>query len=156
MASQNATVAAARTATPQTLVAGNQQGGELKVLFSTLANPPSGGVGVGETISWGFLPLGARVVFGYMTWSTGTASSTLNLGDRATPARYLAATAVTTAGNATLNPPATNASGAAGFVTSVAAPGAATDHTEILSVCAGAVVAANQTLTLMLAYTTND
>jgi hypothetical protein len=156
MANQNATVAAAGASTPQTLVAGHQQGGELRVLFSTLTNPSAGGVAVGEVITWGFLPVGARVIFGYLSWSTGTASSTLNIGDRATPARYLAATAITTAGAATLLPPATAAAGAAGHVVAVSAPGQATDQTEIRSVCAGAIVAVNQTLTLMLAYVTND
>jgi hypothetical protein len=156
MANQNASLAAAAATIPQTLVPGNQQGGELKVMFATLTNPPSGGVAIGESISWGFLPLGARIVFGYLSWSTGAASCTLNLGDRATPARYLAATAVTTAGSANLLPPATNANGAAGFVTSVSAPGQATDHLEIRSVCAGANVNASQTFNLALFYMTND
>jgi hypothetical protein len=155
MANQLATVSAARAATPQALVSGNQVGGEMFPLFSTLTNPPSGGVAIGENISWGTLPLGARVLLGYLTWSTGAASCTLNLGDRATPARYLAATAVTTAGNAAINPPVSAANGAPGFVTSVSAPGLATDHCEILSVCAGANVAASQTLTLFLLCATN-
>lgn len=156
MANQNASVATAAATIPQTLVAGNQQGGELKVLFSTFTNPAVAGVAVGEVITWGFLPLGARVLFGYLTCSTGTASSTLNLGDRATPARYLAASSIATAANIAINPPVTNALGAAGFVVNVAALGQATDTTEIRSVCGTAIVAVGQTLTLALFYTTND
>lgn len=156
MANQNASVAAAAAAIPQVLNAGNQQGGELRVLFSTITNPASGGVVIGESITWGWLPLGARILFGYLTFSTGTASCTLNLGDRAVPARYLVATAVTTAANTPINPPVSNVLGAAGFVTSVSAPGQVTDHTEIRSVCAGANVAANQNLTLCLFYVNND
>lgn len=156
MANQSATVSAARATTPQSLVAGHQQGGELRVLFSTLANPAAGGVVIGENISWGTLPLGARVLFGYLTCSAGTASSTLNLGDRATPARYLAASSVASATNIAITTPATNTNGAAGFVTNVSAPGLATDTCEVLSVCAGANIAANQTLTLCLFYATSD
>jgi hypothetical protein len=155
MANQLASVSAARAAIPQTLVAGTQAGGEMFPLFSTLTNPPSGGVAVGENISWGTLPLGARVLFGYLTFSTGAASCTLNLGDRASPARYVAATSVTTAGTIAINPPASNALGAAGFVTNVSAPGQATDTCEILSVCAGANVNASQTFTLFLLCSTN-
>ncbi|MFO0255381.1 MAG: hypothetical protein ACK52V_14810 [Betaproteobacteria bacterium] len=155
MANQLATVSAARAAIPQTLVAGTQAGGEMFPLFSTLTNPAAGGVVVGENISWGTLPLGARVLMGYLTCSAGTASSTLNLGDRATPARYLAATSVASATNIAINPPVSNANGAAGFVTNVSAPGLATDTCEILSVCAGANIAANQTLTLFLLCATN-
>lgn len=155
MANQLATVSAARSTTPQSLVAGNQAGGEMFPLFSTLTNPAAGGVVIGENISWGFLPLGARVLLGYLTCSAGTASSTLNLGDRASPARYLAATSVASATNIAISPPASASNGAAGFVVTVSAPGLATDHTEILSVCAGANIAANQTFTLFLLCSTN-
>ncbi|MCC6196790.1 MAG: hypothetical protein IT518_20240 [Burkholderiales bacterium] len=156
MASQNASIAAARAAIPQSLVRGNQQDGELRVFFSTVTNPASGGVAVGEYISWGHLPLGARVVGGFLTCSAGASSSTLNLGDAVTPARYLAASAVNAAANVAINPPATFASGAAGFEVSVVAPGLATDHSEIRSVCAGANLGANQTLTLYLLYVCNN
>lgn len=156
MANQNATIAAARAATPQALVPGNQQDGELRVFFATVTNPSAGGVVVSEWISWGFLPAGARVLFGYLTCSAGTASSTLNLGDPVTPARYLAASSVASAANVAINPPATMNQGAAGFAVSVVAPGLATDHSELRSVCAGANLAANQTFTLVLFYVTNN
>lgn len=156
MASQNATVAAAARATPPLLVKGNQQGGELNCLFSTLANPAAGGVGIGEVITWGFLPFNSRVLFGWLTCSAGAASATLNLGDAATPARYLAASSITTAASIAILPALPNALGGAGFEVTNIAPGTATDHSEIRSVCAGAAVAANQTLTLLLFYTTNN
>jgi hypothetical protein len=155
MANQNATLAAARASTPQALPTMNQQGGEVNVFFSTVTNPSAGGVAIGEYISWGFLPLGARVLLGILTYSAGAASSTLNLGDPAIAVRYLAATSVTTAGN-TVFTPATFANGLAGFVVSVAAPGLATDQTELRSTCAGAGLQANQTLSLMLLYVTNQ
>ena len=154
-ANLNASLAAARAATPPNLVAGNQLGGELRVFFATATNVNTV---VGEFISWGFLPLGARVLFGYLTCSAGTAASTLNLGDPASPARYLAASAVNAAANIAINPPVTNALGvlANNFAVSVAAPGLATDHTELRSVVAGANLAVGQTFVLCLFYVTAD
>ena len=157
MANQNATLAAARATVPnQALVRGNQFGGRLRAFFSTLTNPAAGGVLIGEFVSWGFLPLGARVLFGTLTCSAGTASSTLNLGDPATAARYLAASSVATAANIAINPPVTFALGAAGFEVANVAPGLATDQSELRSVCAGANLAANQNFALFLAFVTSD
>jgi len=156
MAIQNASLAAFAAASPQQLPRMNQQGGELNVFFATVTNPPAGGVAVAEWISWGFLPLGARVLFGFLTCSAGAASSTLNLGDPATPARYLAASSVAAAANIAINPPATMANGAAGFDVAVVTPGVAGDQSELRSVCAGAALGANQTLTLVLFYVTNQ
>lgn len=155
MANQNASLSAALAATPQTLTKGNQQGGELRVFHSTYTNPSSGGVVIGQRVSWGWLPRGARIVGGILSCSAGTASSTLNLGDAATPARYLAATSVASATTITVVP-LPNAVGGAGFEIDVVAPGAATDQSEIRSVCAGANLAANQTFNLTLYYVTND
>jgi len=158
MANQNASISAARASASQTLVPANQYGGELNVFFATYTNPASGGVAIGEYISWGFLPLGARVLFGYLTCSAGTASSTLNLGDPVSAARYLAATSVATAANTAINPPVTNALGvlANNFAVTVASPGAATDTSELRSTCAGANIAASQTFVLCLFYVTNQ
>jgi hypothetical protein len=151
------TLATARAATPlQNLVKGNQFGGRIRALFSTATNPAAGGVGIGEYISWGFLPLGARVLFGVLTVSAGAAASTLNLGDPASAARYLAASAVNAATNIAINPPATFSNGAAGFEVATVAIGQATDQSELRSTCAGAALGANQTLTLFLAYVTSD
>lgn len=147
MANVNATLAAARAAIPQTNVPNNQQGGDLQVFFATVTNPAAGGVAVGEYIEWGTLPPNARVVFGYLSQSAGAASSTLTLGDAASAARYLAATAVNAAGNTTIVP-ATNANGATGFVSST--------ETVLRSTCAGANLQASQTLTLVLFYVTNN
>jgi hypothetical protein len=156
MANQNASIAAARAATPPLLVKGTQQGGELNIMFATVTNPAAGGVAIGEFISWGFLPLASRVLFGWLTCSAGAASSTLNLGDPQTPARYLAASSVASATNIAFTPAATMANGGAGFEVTNVAPGTATDHSEIRSVCAGANLGANQTLTLLLVYVTNQ
>lgn len=158
MANQNASLAAARAAASQTLVPANQYGGELNVFFATFTNPATAGVAIGEYISWGFLPPGARVLFGYLTCSAGTASSTLNLGDPASAARYLAATSVASAANVAINPPVTNALGviANNFAVTVATPGVTGDTSELRSTCAGANIASGQTFVLCLFYVTNQ
>lgn len=57
---------------------------------------------VGDTIEWFTLPKGARLIHTTkLYWSAGAASQTLNLGDSGSTARYMAATAVTSAGSAT-------------------------------------------------------
>jgi hypothetical protein len=154
MANGNASVAAARAATPQTLVKGNQQDGEVKVMISTFTVPASLGPGIGEYISWGFLPYGARLLpSSKIYFSAGAASSTINLGDAVTPARYLAATAVTSAGNAVAE--AAYAAGALPEV-DVVAIGLATDKSELRSVVAGAALQAAQVITLVAQYVTNN
>ena len=143
---------------PGTVADLNQLGGQLHVLFATFTNPSSGGVGIAENIRWGQLPYGARVLGGYLTCSAGAASSTLNLGDTQSPARYLAATSVASASNISLNPPATFANGGAGYT--IAKPvghqlissQTAGDDSLLYSVCAGAPLGAGQTLTLYLLF----
>jgi len=99
MANGNGSLAAARVAYPQTLTKPNLQGGDVQVFISTYTVPASGGPGIGEYISWGYLPFNARLLPTTKIYcSVGAASSTLNLGDPVTPARYLAATSVATAG----------------------------------------------------------
>lgn len=150
MANGNASLAAARAAASQTNVKGNQLGGRVRTFVSTFTVPASGQPAIGEYISWGFLPLNARLLPGSkLYWSAGAASSTLNLGDPVTPARYLAATAVTSAGNATAE--AQFANGALAEV-DVVAPGQATDKSELRSVVAGATLQAGQVITLVAFY----
>src|SRR3546814_14171531 len=83
-----------------------------------------------------------------LNWSTGTASSTLTLGDAADADRHLAATAITTAGVAV--PDDQSASGAV-FETSDASA-AATNNCQLVSTVAGAAIGASQVITLRVAY----
>ncbi|MBM5460284.1 hypothetical protein H8F21_22220 [Pseudomonas sp. P66] len=150
MANGNGSLAAARTAYPQTLTKPNLQGGDVQVFISTYTVPASGGPGIGEYISWGFLPFGARLMpTTKLYFAAGAASSTLNLGDPVTPARYLAATAVTSAGNAAAE--AVFANGGL-FDVAVVKPGDATDQSELRSVVAGAALQAGQVITLVAQY----
>lgn len=117
-------------------------GGRVRYVMSTItagaSNPQ-----IGDTITWCTLPVGARVIQGSkMFFAAGTASSTLNLGDSGSAARYLAATSVASAGSATAE--AHLASGATYKVTS--------STNVITSTVAGAVIAVGQVITLHLAY----
>lgn len=146
----NANVQAARTAVPFNPVRTTFFGGEVQVLISTVTVPPTGGPAIGEAITWGTLPQGARLLpISQLYFGAGAASSTLNLGDRAAPARYLAATAVTSAGSA--NAAAAYAAGALPEVVTVA-PGLATDQSELRSIVAGANLQAGQVITLVAYY----
>lgn len=150
MANGNGSLAAARVAYPQTLVKPNLQGGDIQVFISSFTVPASGGPGIGEYISWGFLPFGARLMPTTKIYcSAGAASSTLNLGDPVAPARYLAATTVASAGAVTAE--AAFAGGAL-FDVAVIAPGQATDQSELRSVVAGAALQAGQVITLVAQY----
>jgi len=150
MANGNGSLAAARVAFPQQLTKPNLQGGDVQVFISTYTVPASGGPGIGEYISWGFLPYGARLLPSTKIYcSAGAASSTLNLGDPVSPARYLAATGVTAAGAATAE--AVFANGGL-FDVLVTKPGDATDTSELRSVVAGAALQAGQVITLVAQY----
>lgn len=150
MSNGKGSLAAARDAYPQTLVKPNLQGGDVQVFISSFTVPASGGPGIGEYISWGFLPFGARLMPTTKIYcSAGAASSTLNLGDPVAPARYLAATTVASAGAVTAE--AAFANGAL-FDVTVIAPGQATDQSELRSVVAGAALQAGQVITLVAQY----
>ena len=88
---------------PATRVKANKLNGRLRYIESLYVAPTSGTApAIADKIYWGKLPLGARFV-GHLSklyWNTGTAASTLNLGDNIVQARHLAATAITTTGNA--------------------------------------------------------
>lgn len=117
--------------------------GKIRYFMSTIT-VPVGGAAIGDVIRWFDLPSGARLI-GYQTilgCATGTASSTLNVGDSTTPARYLAASSVATAAEFTCRAAETN--GATGFVT--------TAKTTVQSVVAGAALLAGQVITLKGAY----
>ena len=121
----------------------NVTGGNVKVDVVTYT-VPSSTLEIGDKIVWrNALPKGARVLpQSKIYFSAGTASSTINLGDGVTPARYLAATSVASAGSAVAE--AAAASGGTYVVGT-----AATDE-QISSTVAGAVLAAGQVITLHL------
>jgi len=149
MATVLASLAAARVAYPQTLVKPNLQGGDLQVFISTYT-VPVGGQAIGDIISWGYLPFGARLMPGTAIYcAAGTASSTLNLGDPVTPARYMAASSVASAAKLPAEAQFTN--GALAEVT-IVKPGDATDTSELRSVVAGATLLAGQVITLVAVY----
>jgi hypothetical protein len=144
MATFNASISAAQaTGAAQSLKPQSRDlSGKIRYMLSTLT-VPVGGIAIADVVSWGSIPKGARVLWGSkMYFAAGTASSTLNLGDAVTPARYLAATSVATAGS--VQPEAHLANGAS-YVT--------LDTTqEIRSVVAGAALLAGQVITLHLVY----
>lgn len=149
MATVLGSLAAAKVAWPQTLVKPSLQGADIQTFISTYT-VPVGGQPVGDIISWGYLPFGARLMPGSkMYFAAGTASTTLNLGDAVTPARYMAATSVAAAGSAAIE--AQFANGALADVT-VVKPGDATDTSELRSVVAGATLLAGQVITLVAQY----
>ena len=149
MATVLASLAAARVAQPQVLVKPNLQGADIQTFISTYT-VPAGGQPVADIISWGYLPLGARLMPGTAIYcAAGTASSTINLGDAVAPARYMAASSAASAGK--LLAEAQFANGALAEVT-VVKPGDATDTSELRSVVAGATLLAGQVLTLVAFY----
>lgn len=150
MASGLGTIATNNAATPPTRNKVNQLHGRVRFFESTYTVPASNGPIIGETITWGSLPLGARVLghLSRLRWSAGAASSTLNLGDAASAARHLAATAVTTAGSAT--PDVAEVGGASFEVTDVST--AATNNGTLISTVAGAALQAAQVINLRVAY----
>lgn len=153
MANINADVANAAVAVPPTKVPSNKHTGRVRWFESTVTVPPTGGPAIGEQIVWGTLPVGARIIgpLSSLNQAAGAASSTINVGDNATPARHLAVTSVASAGNTALANPA---NGASSFVTTDNS-GTATDNCTLRSVVAGAGLLAGQVLTLRVAYVTD-
>lgn len=145
MANFQADNAAAVAAIPQQRVKSNKQHGRIRYFEATYTAPATGMPAVADTIEWGSLPVGVRVIghLSQLRWGAGTAASTLNLGDAGSADRHLAATAITSAGSAV--PEAAAAAGVASFET--------TDATnKLISTIAGAGLAASQALTLRIAY----
>lgn len=151
MANFNADNATNQAAVPPVKVKVNKQHGRVRFFESTYTAPATGMPAIADTITWGSLPVGARVIghLSQLRWGTGTASSTLNVGDAASAARHLAATAITTAGSAV--PEAASAAGVASFETTDNSD-LATNNCKLISTIAGAGLAANQALTLRMAY----
>lgn len=149
MATVLGSLAAARAALPQQNVKMNLQNGDLQCFVSTYT-VPAGGQAIGDIISWGYLPFGARVMPGSKVFfAVGAASSTITLGDPVVPARYLAATSVATAGSALAEAQYTNG---ALFEVTVVKPGDATDLSELRSVVAGAALQAGQVITVVVLF----
>lgn len=153
MANFNADNAAAAATVPPSRVKSNKQNGRIRLFESTYTAPAAGTPQIGDTITWGELPLNARVIgsMSSLNYSAGTAASTINVGDAASAARHLAATAINAAGNTALANPA---NGAASFETSDTS-GGATDNCTLVSTVGGAAIAANQVITLRIAFVTD-
>lgn len=103
MANSNSVQLGNVVATPQIRNKANQDGGRIRFKEFVFVAPASGTApAIGDKIIWGKLPTRARVL-GYLsklTFTAGTAASTINLGDNIAAARHLAATAITAAGSA--------------------------------------------------------
>lgn len=104
------------------------------------------------------LPKGVRIIghLSQLSFNAGTAASTMNLGDNASAARHLAATAINAAGvavpdavtkNLGVTPFETTDSGLDGTGVPTA-----TNDCDLRGTVAGAVVAVTQNLALMMAY----
>ena len=142
MANYNASVRASALGAAKDKLNASSAHAVVKYIMSTYT-VPAGTLAIADTITWCQIPKGARVI-GNMSkiyFSAGTASSTINLGDSGSAARFLAATSVASAGSAV--PEAANASGANHIYTA---------DTNLVSTVAGAVLAAGQVITLHLAY----
>ena len=145
-------------AAPPVKVKVNRLNGRLRYAFGQFTNPASSGAGIADIIYFTRIPRGGRIL-GWMSsvsWSTGTASSTMNLGDSVTAARHLAATAITTAGNATPQV-VTSSNGVAGYeVTDETRDGTgvptSTNDSDLRGTVAGAVVAASQIIATHMVY----
>lgn len=109
---------------------------------------------IADTIAFVRLPKGCRVIghLGQLNVAAGTAACTLALGDAASAARHLAATAINAA--TTAIPQAQSVNGATFETTddtlASGDPGA-TNNCDVRGTVAGAVVAVGQVLTLHMA-----
>lgn len=156
MANFQATLAALRLTTPQSLAKGNQQDGEKRVFRSTYTAPAASPPQIADVLQWGYLPKGAVVLSFYLTYGAAGAGCTINLGDVQSAARYMAATSIAAAGNTGPSVPANLGSGGAAYEVAAPNPGATTDDSEIRSVVAGAAIAVNTVINLVLEYVQNN
>jgi len=146
----NADNAASIVATPQSRNKGNKHHGRVRYFESTYTAPAASAPIIADTITWGTLPLGARIIgsLSSLNCAVGTALCTLNVGDAASAARHLAASSVATAAVFSLVNPA---NGVACFETTDNTK-TATDTCTVRSTVAGAAIAVSQVITLRLAY----
>lgn len=134
-------------ATPQNRLESYELGGKVRMATLKYTAPATGMPQIADVLVWiPNLPKGALIIphLTKLYWSAGTASSTLTLGDSATANRYLTATAITSAGSAVAD---TGAANGATYVT-----GTNSGDTVLTSTVAGAQIAANQVITLRVAY----
>lgn len=144
MTNFNASIAAAAATNPPTKVKVNQKHGRIRYFEATFDAAVSGAPQIADTITWGDLPVGARVLahLSELSFSAGTASSTATVGDAASANRHLAATSIASAGSAKLT---SNAGGVESYVV--------TEATKTLtSTIAGAAVGSSQKIALRVAY----
>lgn len=101
MANFFSTQATALNTSPPTKIKVNLLGGRLRYSFAQFTNFVA--AAIADVIYMGRLPRGARMLghLSQVTWNTGAASCTANLGDNVTVARHMGATAITAAGNST-------------------------------------------------------
>lgn len=110
---------------------------------------------VGETIHFVRLPKGCRILghLGLFSFSAGAAAQTLNVGDAASAARHLAATAVTAVGFAI---PQAAQTGGVSFETTddtlLAGDPTATNNCDLRSTVAGATLTAGAVYALHMAF----
>lgn len=156
MANFFSTQLTALNAAPPTKVKVNQLHGRVRYalgLWPATASAPQ----IADFLYMVRVPVGARILghLSQLAWFTGTALETLTVGDTASTARHLAATAATTAGNA-IPQAVTGATGAIGFETTdgTLASGvpSATNNCDIGCLVAGAAVAVTQLIALHMAY----
>lgn len=84
-----------------TRVKANKQHGRIRFMEAVFV-VPAATLAIADKIVWGKLPQKAKIIghLSKLTFTAGTASSTVNLGDNVVPARHLAATSVASAGSA--------------------------------------------------------
>lgn len=148
----NGDVRTAQASNPPTQLKVNRYHGRVRFIEMAATVPASNGPGIGEDIVFGSVPRGARIIphLSRLDFSAGAASSTLAIGDPSNTSRYLAATAVNAAGNATLTTPA---NAAALYETVNDTEGATANDCLIRGRVAGAALGAGQVFALRLAYT---
>lgn len=102
MANFNAAWVTRVIATPQQKSRPDQTHGRIRIFESLYVAPASGAPAVADKIIWGALPLGAvmRPHLARLDFNTGTATSTINLGDSCVAAKHMAATSIAATGSA--------------------------------------------------------
>ena len=122
------------------------QGGRVRIFRATYTQGASAG-SIGDVVYFGKLPAGATPLpFGNMCFSAGAATATLKLGLAGDDACFVAATAITSAGNANLE----------AFAAGGAVKGPLAAETDVIGTNATAAIAAGQKITVWMPYVMND